>query len=103
VLNVGVDPDKLRQTIARVVGGSVAAQLRQIMPDIELKLAQGVRHEEIVQALQDEGVPVTLESFRKILYRYRAKVRRQNEEIPPAKGNLLSGSSGENSAFPPIP
>jgi len=70
---IDVDENKLKRAINEVTGGTKAAKLRRVMPEIEEKLEQGVRHEEIVAALHTGGLDVTLETFRKTLYRYRAQ------------------------------
>jgi hypothetical protein len=70
-----VDVDKLKATIGRLTGSTAAARLRQVMPEIDQKVTEGVRHEQILAALREEGIDVSLETFRKNLYRYRAKLR----------------------------
>lgn len=50
---------------------SIAARLRQRWPQIEQLLTKGVRHMDIVEALQAEGLPLTLKTFRAYLYRQR--------------------------------
>ncbi|MBK5071635.1 hypothetical protein I2492_01220 [Budviciaceae bacterium CWB-B4] len=52
---------------------SIAARLRQRWPQIEQLLAKGVRHMDIVEALQAEGLPLTLKTFRAYLYRQRKR------------------------------
>ncbi|RBG50927.1 hypothetical protein BRM42_22065 [Xanthomonas oryzae pv. oryzae] len=78
-----VDVNKLKQSITELTGGTKAAKLRRVMPEIEEKLDQGVRHEEIVAALHAGGLEVTLETFRKTLYRYRAQRASGTKETPP--------------------
>jgi hypothetical protein len=60
---------------------SKAARLKSLMPEIDRKVSEGVRHEDIVHALADEGLTVSLPTFRKNLYRYR-KVPRALEPEP---------------------
>lgn len=45
------------------------------MPVIDRKVREGVRHEDIVEALQAAGVSVSLNTFRVNLYRYRKRSR----------------------------
>ncbi|WP_017162192.1 hypothetical protein ACE15N_22975 (plasmid) [Xanthomonas campestris pv. passiflorae] len=78
-----VDVNKLKQSITELTGGTKAAKLRRVMPEIEEKLDQGVRHEEIVAALHAGGLDVTLETFRKTLYRYRAQRAGGTMKTPP--------------------
>ncbi|XDJ36620.1 MAG: hypothetical protein V3Q69_13870 (plasmid) [Burkholderia sp.] len=70
-----MDADKLKAAIAKLTGSTVAAKLRQVMPEIDEKVEQGVQHEDIVAALREGGIEVNIETFRKNLYRYRAKLR----------------------------
>ncbi len=72
---MSVNADKLKTAISKLTGSTAAAKLRQVMPEIDEKIEQGVRHEEIVAALHEGGIEVNLEIFRKNLYRYRAKLR----------------------------
>ncbi|CAM2164585.1 conserved hypothetical protein [Burkholderia latens] len=53
------------------------------MPEIDRKVRDGVRHEEIVETLQKAGIAVNLESFRKNLYRYRASLRKAGKVSAP--------------------
>ncbi|MCT8308714.1 hypothetical protein NYQ51_16960 [Xanthomonas translucens pv. translucens] len=80
---MNVDVNKLKQSLTELTGGTKAAKLRRVMPEIEEKLDQGVRHEEIVAALAAGGLDVTLETFRKTLYRYRAQHAGGAKQTPP--------------------
>jgi hypothetical protein len=66
----------LKETIAALSASTTAGKLRQVMPEIDAKVREGVRHEEIRLALEAAGMTVSLETLRKNLYRYR---RRQKE------------------------
>jgi hypothetical protein len=48
-----------------------SARLRLLMPVIEAKLAEGVRHAEIVQALNEQGLVLTEKTYRNYLHRQR--------------------------------
>jgi len=54
---------------------ALAARLREIMPGIDLRIREGVRHEAIVSALNAKGFALSLGAFRKILYRWRKTIR----------------------------
>ncbi len=56
---------------------SMSARLRKRWPQIERLLADGVRHVDIVFALQEEDLPLTLKTFRDYLYRQRRRAGRQ--------------------------
>ncbi|CAZ15869.1 hypothetical protein XACN24_15835 (plasmid) [Xanthomonas albilineans] len=89
-----VDVDKLKQQITDLTGGTKAAKLRRVMPEIEEKLDQGVRHEEIVAALAAGGLDVTLETFRKTLYRHRAQKARDARQTPPKTARTTTRADG---------
>lgn len=49
------------------------------MPDILAKIEEGVSHEEIVRALNEEGgLNLNFNTFRSYLYRYRAKIKQSS-------------------------
>jgi hypothetical protein len=58
---------------------SKAARLKVLMPEIDRKVSQGVKHEDIVQALAEDGLTVSLATFRTNLYRYR---RQSGQDAP---------------------
>jgi hypothetical protein len=80
-----VDADRLKAAISKLAGTTAAAKLRQVMPEIDRKVHDGVRHGEIIAALNAEGLDATLETFRKNLYRYRAKLRKAEGSFRPVK------------------
>lgn len=102
-----MDIDRIKKAIAELSGSRVSAKLRQVMPDIEQKVQDGVPHEEIVAALQEAGIDVSLETFRKNLYRYRAKLRQAGRATPrresaaPTNGNSSADNPREDD--PPAP
>ena len=68
-------PEDLKMAILSLPGKTLAAKLRQLMPDIDRRVREGVGHEEIVEALNQHGLDVKLETFRKYLYRFRKKTK----------------------------
>jgi hypothetical protein len=89
-----VDTDRLRASISKLEGSTVAAKLRQVMPEIDRKVHDGVRHEDIVATLNAEGIDISLETFRKNLYRYRAKLRKADGKTRLAHlPNQMSGNA----------
>lgn len=48
------------------------------MPVIDRKVREGVRHEDIVEALEAAGLSVSLNTFRVNLYRYRKRNRAED-------------------------
>ena len=67
--------DDLEARIEALTGKTAAARLRAVMPVIDRKVREGVRHEDIVEALQAAGLSVSLNTFRVNLYRYRKRSR----------------------------
>jgi len=72
-------------------GKTMSAKLKPLLPEIDRKIQAGIRHEEIVEALKDQGLEVELTNFRSILYRYRKKVAS-------TKGGAAVGRRDGNSA-----
>lgn len=63
----------LKQLIANVASGTLAARMREIMPDVDRRVREGIRHDEIIAALNANGFAVNRNTFRSYLYRYRKK------------------------------
>lgn len=78
-----VDWEALIETIPEA---TLAAKLRALMPAIDQRINDGVRHQDIVDALNAHGglaAEVKLQTFRSYLFRYRraARASRGNEEV----------------------
>ncbi|WP_050453546.1 hypothetical protein [Candidatus Burkholderia verschuerenii] len=103
-----MEKDKLKEAIAGLTGSTAAAKLRQVMPEIDRKVQDGVRHEEIVAALAEAGIEVKLETLRKNLYRYRAKNRAVGVTSPPSRpasvtnGNSSASEDSEDQTPAPV-
>jgi hypothetical protein len=67
--------DDLKTRINALSGKTTAAKLRDVMPDIDRKVREGVRHEDIIQTLGETGLKLSLATFRGNLYRYRRLVQ----------------------------
>lgn len=69
-----------------------AAQLRDVIPDIESRLAAGVQLAAIHQALTHAGLALTLQTLKTYLYRYRKKQRLKsvNQPAMPVSANGAS-------------
>lgn len=64
-----------RTIIDQVEPGTKAAKLRDVMPEIERKIAAGARIADIVEALNDNGLDLTLATLKSYLYRFRRTAR----------------------------
>ena len=61
-------------------GKAVSAKLRELLPEIEEAIARGVTHQQIIQSLQQNGIKVTLNTFRSVLYRSRGRGKKQKQK-----------------------
>ena len=51
---------------------TLAAKVRELLPEIDRRLAVGIRHKQVVAWLREEkGIEVCMSTFRDILYRWR--------------------------------
>lgn len=81
--NSVTEPKELKEVIAGIPGTTLAAKLRPLWADIERRISEGVTHEAIVQALNENGFNLSLETFRKNLYRNRARVQKNGTAPEP--------------------
>lgn len=77
---------ELKARIEALKRSTKAARLRQLMPSIEAKLAEGVRAAEIVETLRKGGLELTIATFRNYLYQYRARHPNKSTERPEGSG-----------------
>lgn len=104
VARPGYDRAAAKQAIARLEPRSAAGRLRELMPEIERKVREGVRYADIVAALEEGGIKIGLETFRKYLHRYR-KARSGDVRARRADGHSDSSSvrDAETQATPDSP
>ncbi|SMF98607.1 conjugal transfer protein TraD [Burkholderia singularis] len=62
-----------KQAVRQTEPTTKAAQLREVMPEIEKKLAAGVQLGTIHKALTEAGFDLTFQTLKTYLYRYRKK------------------------------
>lgn len=65
----------VKLAISRMEPTSTSAKLRQVMPEIEQKLAAGVRLRDIHEVLVGAGFDLTFQTLKTYLYRSRKKAR----------------------------
>jgi len=87
----------LKSSVSNLQAKTKAAKLRALMPVIEAKVSEGVRHAEIILALNEQGFEVSEMTYRSYLKRYRQKQAAASEN--PA--GLLSGAA-EGTRSPPV-
>lgn len=86
---------------------TTAAKLRSLMPLIEQRVRDGVRHEDILAMLAQHGIHVQLNTFRIYLFRYRKAVaegKLHPARIPPAPEPVSTGKAAHDKpGTPPGP
>jgi hypothetical protein len=65
----------MKSRLDDLTASSKSARLRGLMPLINRKINEGVSHADIVNALSEVGLTVSLETFRTNLYRYRREIK----------------------------
>lgn len=99
------ETDALKERIERIQPTTLAAKLRDLMPEIDRQVRAGVQHDDIIETLNANGLDVNLNTFRSYLYRYRKKIRAAERQPEPkqttqkADGNspVVSEGTGEES------
>jgi predicted NBD/HSP70 family sugar kinase/biotin operon repressor len=71
----------LHQALEKIEAGSKAARLRTLMPEIEQRLAAGVRIIDVVQTLTENGLPITSATLKSYLYRFRKASREDQANV----------------------
>src|SRR5205807_9332214 len=66
-------PSDLKISIEKLEASTKAGRLRGLMPMIEAKVRQGIRHVEIIRALNEQGFVISEYTYRSYLQRYRKK------------------------------
>jgi len=79
---VMVKQRSLRSALEKIEAGSKAGRLRALMPDIEHRIAAGVRIADIVHALNVNGLPITAATLKSYLYRFRKAARQNGDDDP---------------------
>src|SRR2546430_6793963 len=63
----------LKISIEKLEARTKAGRLRGLMPVIEAKVRQGIRHVDIIRALNEQGFAISEYTYRSYLQRYRKK------------------------------
>jgi hypothetical protein len=67
--------DQMMEGLRNLTVRTKSGRLRALMPVIEERLAAGVAQQDIVVALREAGIDLTLGTFKSYLHRHRAKLR----------------------------
>jgi len=68
---------------------SASARLKDVLDDVENAISSGVKHEEIIALLKNDGLHFTLKSFRNALF-YLRKKKIENEGKNPLEKNPIT-------------
>jgi len=63
----------LKISIEKLEATTKAGRLRGLMPMIEAKIKQGVRHVDVIRALNEQGFAISEHTYRSYRRRYRKK------------------------------
>lgn len=89
--------EALKGLVAGIPSATLAAKLRPVMPEIDRRVREGVRHDEIVATLNANGVALSLNTFRTYLYRWR-----KTAGLAVVSPVELTGSAGHAITKPPV-
>ncbi|MGH8737046.1 MAG: hypothetical protein ACREVC_06790 [Burkholderiales bacterium] len=97
----------LKISIEKLEARTKAGRLRGLMPMIEGKIKQGIRHVEIIQALNEQGFAISEHTYRSYLQRYRKKQRAGSRsaqggaqaQSKPSQAPLAHGAAGRPRTF----
>jgi hypothetical protein len=67
--------DDLVSKIKSLRPSGTKSELKKLLPEIDLKIREGVSHEDIVATLYSAGIDININTFRSALYRYRKETR----------------------------
>jgi hypothetical protein len=67
--------DDLVKKIKSLKPNGTKSELRKLLPEIDLKVQEGVSHEDILATLYSAGIDINIHTFRSALYRYRKETR----------------------------
>ncbi|MFY2610523.1 hypothetical protein [Achromobacter ruhlandii] len=65
--------EAIAEGLSAIEATSLASKMARLMPSIEARLAQGVRHQAVVAFLNERGIQINLGTFRSYLTRARKK------------------------------
>ena len=72
----------MKISIEKLEAKTKAGNLRALMPMIEAKVRQGIRHVEIIRALNEQGFVISEYTYRSYLQRYRKKQLAEGKSSP---------------------
>lgn len=90
--------DTLKAALEALTATTKAGRLRELMPTIEAKVAAGVRHEDILEALNAHGFDLTERTYKTYLYRFRKafKTGKKKPPLPSPSATVKPSSAKPN-------
>jgi hypothetical protein len=79
-----------------------AGQMRALMPVIEERLTAGVAQQDIVSALRESGIDMTLGTFKSYLHRHRVKTRSQLSSSSQIKSEPVPSEPNPSKTTAPV-
>ena len=100
-------PSDLKISIEKLEARTKAGNLRGLMPMIEAKVRQGIRHVDIIRALNEQGFVISEYTYRSYLQRYRRKQLAEGKSPQggaavvnrPSTGSSVLGTGGRPPTF----
>ena len=65
--------DATKTALSALKAKTKVGQLRELLPLIDIKIAAGERHEDILEILEQNGLSMSFETYKTTLYRIRKK------------------------------
>ncbi|XUW88620.1 hypothetical protein OH764_00695 [Burkholderia sp. M6-3] len=90
--------DGVKDALLGLRAKSKTGRLRELLPIIEAKVEEGVRHEDIHTVLNQLGLSMSLEVYKTTLYRIR---KERAETCKTIVSQVLPGSTRGNAAISP--
>lgn len=102
--------DTLKEALEALTATTKAGRLRELLPMIEAKVAAGVKHDEILEAINSHGFDLNKHAYKTYLYRFRKSAKKAVKDgKAPFPSPSLSGSAkaaavpvSESAAVPPV-
>ncbi len=94
-------PSDLKISIEKLEARTKAGRLRGLMPMIETKIRQGIRHVDVIRALNDQGFAISECTYRSYLQRYRRRQAAKKTLLAeiPSSVPPVAGVTGRPPAF----
>src|SRR5436853_3841814 len=100
-------PSDLKISIEKLEARTKAGRRRGLMPTIEAKVRQGIRHVDIIRALNEQGFAISEYTYRSYRQRYRKKqlAGRKSAQVgaqilnKPSAAPLAPGTIGRPKTF----